>query len=537
MGSQKIETGCTPTTSNDSPIDEKPRPGPATQIRRCSYVVLLVLFYAALVLFAWIATCRLSHRPITANHYGVWIWEDSNNGWGWTNTDHVLEAYRRNERWYRAARVVQSIAGVLTIPLTSAVCSSAVVIYLQHRANTRTPNLTLRQMMVLADKGWTDVGTYFRLLSRHCPRYISSFLVWAVLLHIIGGIISPLQQIFLSTVTIKTPTYPMEVSYLLDIPDNKLAIESSGEDATVAMARGSLASTSGNDFPSQLWAKSANCTTTTDVTYEKAELCSMGGTSWGNMSLLTDPFLAQLPKDYSTGLVQQFLPRFNSTAYYTNISAADFPTDCDTTAGALSIRQSNTPVNMTDGTLSWAVHACMPTDLRVSPWKSMRARQDFSEELYLNVSLSEALRAEIDDGDTTMPASQYFRVTVATTAGYFELPNYMNGETAGSLLEDDPSSDCGNSCQAQGSGLTSYDIAYGPFSFFFFSISPFSHAVIPRENANMTRMLATPTTHSAKSAAPKTRCRQSRPSNSCATKAPFSPQRWPSSAPTPGWTS
>ena len=65
--------------------------------------------------------------------------------------------------------MVQSIASVLTIPLTSAVCSSVVVIYLQHRADARAPNFTLRQMMVLADKGWTDVGTYFRLASRHRP--------------------------------------------------------------------------------------------------------------------------------------------------------------------------------------------------------------------------------------------------------------------------------------------------------------------------------------------------------------------------------
>ncbi|PWY93017.1 hypothetical protein BO94DRAFT_622225 [Aspergillus sclerotioniger CBS 115572] len=438
MGSQEnVETGCTPIISRDNSANEQGRHVPATQIRRSPYVVLLVLFYAALVLFAWIVTCRLSYRPITANHYGAWIWEDSNNGWGWTNTDYVVEAYRRNERWYRAARVVQSIASVLTIPLTSA-------------------------MMVLADKGWTDVGTYFRLASRHGSRYISSFLVWAVLLHIIGGIISPLQQIFLSTVTIKTPTYPMEVGYLLDIPDKfqESAIESSGEDATVAMARAYLASTSGNDFPSQLWAKSVNCTPTEEVSFEKAELCSIGGTSWGNLSILADPFLAQLPKDYNTGLVQQFMPRFNSTAQYTNISAADFPTNCDTTAGALSIRQSNTPINVTDEVLSWAVHACMPADLRVSPRTNTRARQNFTEELYLNVSLSEALRSEIEDGDTFMPVSQYFRITVDTTAGYFELPNYMSGQTAGPLLQDDPSSECGNSCEAQGSASTSYDIAY-----------------------------------------------------------------------------
>lgn len=47
--------------------------------------------------------------------------------------------------------------------------------------------------------------------------------------------------------------------------------------------------------------------------------------------------------------------------------------------------------------------------------------------------------------------TQFFRVTLDTTAGYFELPSYLNGQKAGPLLPDGPKSqECGNACFAQG---------------------------------------------------------------------------------------
>lgn len=37
-------------------------------------------------------------------------------------------------------------------------------------------------------------------------------------------------------------------------------------------------------------------------------------------------------------------------------------------------------------------------------------------------------------------------MTVNTTAGYFELPNYLNGKVAGFLLKEDPNTMCGDDC-------------------------------------------------------------------------------------------
>lgn len=73
-------------------------------------------------------------------------------------------------------------------------------------------------------------------------------------------------------------------------------------------------------------------------------------------------------------------------------------------------------------------------------WKATRRRQDFPEELYLKITVS------------TPPTNRTFhnKITLDTTAGYFELPNYMNRGSPGPLIEDDPTNHCGLNCTAQG---------------------------------------------------------------------------------------
>lgn len=141
----------------------------------------------------------------------------------------------------------------------------------------------------------------------------------------------------------------------------------------------------------------------------------------------------------------------NSTASYDNITASDFPANCTTRSGSLSFDYANDPkFDKEKGIdLTWALHACMPADMRISPWKNTRDRQDFTEELYLNATVSKYMQ---DDavGVTNAPTSEYFRIQVRTTAGYFELPNYMNGQKAGPLLNKLDPDICGDDCISQG---------------------------------------------------------------------------------------
>lgn len=144
-----------------------------------------------------------------------------------------------------------------------------------------------------------------------------------------------------------------------------------------------------------------------------------------NVTSILHPFLAQLPNNFSTGVLQQFIPRINTSATYYPITKIEFPSDCETLAGSFYGEYGNT-------TERWNVVACMPYDQRLSPWKATHLRQDFSETLFLNIN------------------GQYFKATVNTTAGYFELPNYANNQRFSDILDRDPNKLCSASCPPQG---------------------------------------------------------------------------------------
>ena len=131
----------------------------STTLHRSAYPLLLVTLYSTAALFAWIITCILSQRPITVGHYGVWVYNSGKRHQYYQSGEARFfnRLFIDNEKWYRTARVVQAFVGVLAIPLTSAVCSSAAVIFVQ-----RNRSLTLRKLLVLADKGWTDPVIYKR---------------------------------------------------------------------------------------------------------------------------------------------------------------------------------------------------------------------------------------------------------------------------------------------------------------------------------------------------------------------------------------
>lgn len=94
----------------------------------------------------------------------------------------------------------------------------------------------------------------------------------------------------------------------------------------------------------------------------------------------------------------------------------------------------------------YAADICIPYNVSASLWKVQRSRQDFSEELYLNITLV-GLERPLESSFT--PGTYAFKATLNTTGGYFELPNYMNGEMPGPLLDDGPEPHCGQQCPKQ----------------------------------------------------------------------------------------
>jgi hypothetical protein len=177
----------------------------------------------------------------------------------------------------------------------------------------------------------------------------------------------------------------------------------------------------------------------------------VGGITLGNVSTLPSPWLAQLQSPYNTGLIKQFLPRFNFTVTRENVTADSMPKKCANLPGAFHVRYPKLGVVDWMGSGNWSIEICMPANQNSTPWKSTRLRQDFTEELYLNI-----LVVGYELGFPSEPQTEggTFKITSHTTAGYFELPNYINGGKAGPLLTGDPSDHGGLDCYAQGTSET-----------------------------------------------------------------------------------
>jgi hypothetical protein len=164
---------------------------PSVTPHRSSYIVLAVSIYAGLALTTWILICILTFRPLTTARYGYNASESGSRStqtkysYLWPTTFDPLHAkYVKSEEIYRAARTMQSVITVLTIPLTSAVCSAAAVVFAQSKTNAR--RLTMRQTMALADTGWTDPATIAKLVTGRGKQLGSPLLAFALFLVLLG---------------------------------------------------------------------------------------------------------------------------------------------------------------------------------------------------------------------------------------------------------------------------------------------------------------------------------------------------------------
>lgn len=128
----------------------------------------------------------------------------------------LSDAWTANERWYKAANVVWSIVSILTVPVISAVCAGAAVVFTQRTK----ANLTLRQLTILADHGWASPAVYGKLLTSQRRRIMTSLLALAIGVTILGAIMAPLAAIFVSIRPVQVPTSSfVRGQTVVDIPD------------------------------------------------------------------------------------------------------------------------------------------------------------------------------------------------------------------------------------------------------------------------------------------------------------------------------
>ena len=123
------------------------RDGVAGEAKKHSLALWLILLYAFVAILSWTITCILCYRPI-----GVPTYFDQLG-------NYTRSHYETTDNWRKAASVGLSILGVINIPVTSAICAKAAAVYYQRRSDDKAPSLSLRQMLALADKGWSDSAT------------------------------------------------------------------------------------------------------------------------------------------------------------------------------------------------------------------------------------------------------------------------------------------------------------------------------------------------------------------------------------------
>ena len=140
-------------------------------LQRHTMAMWLVSTFAAVTIFAWTITCVLCYKPI---QFGTYYDKTGK---------YTRKQYDDNDRWRKLSRVLISLIGIVSIPVTSAICAKAVAVYCQRCSNLRKPTLTMRQMLALADKGWTDTMVLSGLLRPDANRRVSSpLLILAALL-------------------------------------------------------------------------------------------------------------------------------------------------------------------------------------------------------------------------------------------------------------------------------------------------------------------------------------------------------------------
>ncbi|CAI7610564.1 unnamed protein product [Penicillium discolor] len=372
---------------------------------RLAWISLFSIIYVALVIYAWTMTAILSSRPLKSN------------SWAYSTETLHYPYYRfdQERKIYRSVRTIQTFIQVVTLPWISTVCASAAVTFAQNQKNSIS-----RQATTLADREWMDFSLYRALICGRWRQYGTRIVAAAIFIWVFGLITYPIQSIFLSSRSVKVRTEPQQRADIYPRRPLYSTLSSIGKD--VLQVRDALNKANAYSYQPNLWSNNSG-----------VQFLTLN-------DLSSQTFYSQVPSGFNTGLIRQFAPRANSTATYEIIEASQFPVNCGSSSEAFYAEYSAS--YSWYNTFSWGVTACMPGNMTKSPWQTDRNRQDFSEVLYLNMTQDEYFS---DDAGRAI----LYRITVNTTAGFFELPNYMNQGVPGPLLDQDPADICDQYCLKQ----------------------------------------------------------------------------------------
>ena len=407
----------------------------------------LLALYIPLMVVPWILTCILSRRPVTALSYV--------NQQGFSKADM---ASIRN--WKRTIDVLNSIHGLITIPLLSALLAQGAVVFSQRQRPDQF--LSLPDLFALVDRGWTSIPALWGALKmrenkEHGQKLILArhYLLPGAALILLGAIQQPLFQILVPVETIYVATCG-DLTFMPHCKNQKKVwyptdgeaprYETVGVDIEPAQMAGilyedilprisaDLASVSVDEYQPSLWSDYTTKGLRGYLEYDHTTSTSTPLRDWIFPPMMStvngNPFgsrffVAGIPSNTTTGVLREHAMRFNSSVECKAIERTSFPSPCP---GEEPFTASSEKEN------DISVRVCVPGKLGVFPWTLSRNRQDITEELYLDFWDTYRYRA----GERDTSANATVRCVMNTTRGYFELGNARNNGTYGPLLEKWP---------------------------------------------------------------------------------------------------
>ena len=128
-------------TAKRSNVGEKSST-PLLRYRRTS--VWLLACYLPFLILPWILTNIMAYRPPSLPSYNI------------QKPKHCFTRYLVVVFWFAFVRILNSIASVLVVPVTSALLAHGAVVFTQRR-KAHQQKLNLRQTFALSDRGWNDI--------------------------------------------------------------------------------------------------------------------------------------------------------------------------------------------------------------------------------------------------------------------------------------------------------------------------------------------------------------------------------------------
>lgn len=149
------------------------------------------------------------------------------------------------------------------------------------------------------------------------------------------------------------------------------------------------------------------------------------------MSIKPIPFyVTALPPNFNTGVLREHAIRFNTSVGCETVPRSSYPDICPGD-GPLAGEFSNSETRN---------RYCVAGDYTTVPWKIDRNRQDLMEEMWVDNLIPYGSPISLSSGFAESTVNNItVHCTANTTRGYFELPNFHNKDTPGTLLEEWPS--------------------------------------------------------------------------------------------------